>query len=110
MPQKPKKLRVYTRAESEIEPLDPKERYPMSVLAEKVEKVSMWKKGAFDILAQNKTEKLTAADVQSKLLESGFRKVVDLESVKKALEFLVENGIALKRNEDGERYELNLKE
>ncbi|HMF34078.1 MAG TPA: hypothetical protein VKK79_21825 [Candidatus Lokiarchaeia archaeon] len=103
-------MRVYSRPESEIEPLDPKEKYDFSVLAEKVEKVSMWKKNIFDVLAQNKTEKLTVAEIQAKLLEMGFRKVVELDSVKKALEFLVENGIALRKYEDGERFELNLKQ
>lgn len=94
--------------EPEIEALDTNQRHEMSALTAKIEKMSSWKQGVFDVLSRNQADRLTITEIQEKLVEVGFRKTIEIESVKKALDFLITKGIVLKINGDTEQFELNL--
>ena len=100
--------RVYPRGKQEITPLDPTQRYELSVLTKKVQEMNVWKQTIFDILVKAKPQPLSAEEIRDKLIEAKFRKVIDMESITKTLANLLEFGI-IRRNEQAlEKYEPNL--
>ncbi len=100
--------RVYSRGKQEVKPLDPNQRYDLSVLTKKVQEMNFWKQSLFDVLVKADKKPLSAEEIKDKLSEANFRKTIDMESISKTIASLVEFGI-IRRNEKAmEKYELNL--
>ncbi len=100
--------RVYTRGKQDVTPLDPNQRYDLSVLTKKVQEMNVWKQTLFDVLLKAEKKPMSAEEIKDKLVEGNFRKTIDMESITKTIASLVEFGI-IRRNEKAmEKYELNL--
>ncbi len=100
--------RVYTRGKQEVKPLDPNQRYDLSVLTKKVQEMNVWKISVFDALVKDPKKPLSAEEIKDKMAEGNFRKTIDMESINKTIASLVEFGV-IRRNEKAmEKYELNL--
>ncbi len=102
--------RVYARGKQEVTPLDPNQRYDLSVLTKKIQEMNVWKQSIFDVLlkADGGKKPMSAEEIKDKLAEGNFRKNIDMESMTKSIASLVEFGV-IRRNEKAmEKYELNL--
>ncbi len=103
--------RVYQRGKQEATPLDPNQRYDLSVLTKKIQELNVWKQSIFDVLLkaqQPQPKPLSAEEIKDKLVEANFRKTIDMESVAKTIASLVEFGIIRRNASAKEKYELNL--
>ncbi len=100
--------RVYTRGKQEVTPLDPNQRWDLSVLTKKVQEMNVWKQNIFDVLVKAEKKPLSAEEIKNKLAEANFRKNIDMESVTKTIASLVEFGVVRRNEKAMEKYELNL--
>jgi len=101
--------RVYTRGKEEITPLDPNQRYDLSVLTKKIQEMNVWKQAIFQVLEKAKPKAMSAEEIKEKLVETNFRKNIDMESITKSIASLVEFGILRRNTGTPEKYELNLR-
>ncbi len=100
--------RVYQRGKQEVTPLDPNQRYDLSVLTKKVQEMNAHKQNLFNILLKAEKKPMSAEEIRDKMVEGNLRKTIDMESLTKTIASLVEFGI-IRRNEKAmEKYELNL--
>ncbi len=100
--------RVYTRGKQDVTPLDPNQRYDLSVLTKKVQEMNVWKQSLFDVLVKAQPKALSAEEMRDKLAEANFRKTIDMESMTKTITSLVEFGVIRRNAKTMEKYELNL--
>ncbi len=100
--------RVYSRGKHEATPLDPNQRYDLSVLSKKIQEMTVWKQTIFDVLVKAQKKPLSAEEIKEKLVEVQFRKNIDMESITKAIASLMEFGIIRRNDKAMEKYELNL--
>jgi AAA+ superfamily predicted ATPase len=101
--------RVYPRGKEEITPLDPNQRYDLSVLTKKIQEMNVWKETIFQVLEKVKPKAMSAEEIKDKLVETNFRKNIDMESITKSITSLVEFGILRRNASAPEKYELNLR-
>ncbi|OLS12341.1 MAG: hypothetical protein RBG13Loki_3990 [Promethearchaeota archaeon CR_4] len=101
--------RVYSRGKQDIPPLDPNQRYDLSVLTNKIQEMNVWKQVIFQVLEKAKPKAMTAEEIKEKLIETNFRKTIEMESLTKSILSLAESGIIRRNASAPEKYELNLK-